>query len=184
LTLSELGAAIGIERSTSTSYSYEKVVKDQVEYCGSFLELQNKNEVSLIHQSAKDYLLRKTEDSDPKLESFRVRGDVGNLEVARKCLDYLQDDALADGALKEVGQGRNSMRIKRFPLLPYAALHWPERARACSLLAKELLDLSLPFFQKESILRSKWSSFYSEGRESPPSGLLRIASYFGIIGWV
>jgi hypothetical protein len=95
LTLSELSAAIETAVMPSATFNCVEVMRDQVLHCGYFLTI-NKDEVGLIHQSAQDYLLRKTLDSNPELEVFRVKEEVGNLEITRKCLDYLQNGALTD----------------------------------------------------------------------------------------
>ncbi|KAF4609832.1 hypothetical protein G7Y89_g15791 [Cudoniella acicularis] len=96
LTLSELSIAIDIR--SSTSFSQDEVMRDQVSYCGYFLTIKE-DKVGLIHQSAKDYLLRTIPDLNPELESFRIKEKVGNLEITRKCLDYLHNGALKDGEL-------------------------------------------------------------------------------------
>jgi hypothetical protein len=44
--------------------------------------------VDLVHQSARDYLLRKEPDSDAVLEAFRLRVESSHLELARKCLNF------------------------------------------------------------------------------------------------
>jgi hypothetical protein len=122
LTLSELSVAVDIK--PSVSFSCDKAIRDQVSYCGYFLTIKE-DEVGLIHQSAKDYLLRKSCDSNPELENFRVEEDIGNQEVARKCFYYLQNGALADGAVdlnRSYGL-KNTSRLKDFPLLSYAAMY-------------------------------------------------------------
>ncbi|OBT40534.1 hypothetical protein VE00_08988 [Pseudogymnoascus sp. WSF 3629] len=117
LTLSELSAAIETAVVPSAMFSCDEVMRHQVSYCGYFLTIKE-DEVKLTHQSAKDYLLRKSRDSNPELENFRVKEDMGNLEIARKCLDYLQRGALADG---KVDLQRNYSHLKAFPLLSAAA---------------------------------------------------------------
>jgi hypothetical protein len=66
LQLQELAAAIGV-RPFSPQLTAEQVARDAVALCGSLLKVQ-KQEVSLVHQSARDYLLRKERDSDAVLE--------------------------------------------------------------------------------------------------------------------
>jgi hypothetical protein len=180
LTLSELGTAVGISNEPSDDYSFDQAVKDQVSYCGSLLTIET-NEVGLIHQSAKDYLLRKTPDPNPELEVFRVEEEAGNLEVARKCFEYLQNGAFAKG---EVDLLKDSAHLRAFPLVSYAALHWPEHARAL-VHSGDIFDLSLPFYQKKSQIRESWLKTYwsIEEHNGPPKSfkLLHLASYFGII---
>jgi hypothetical protein len=112
LTLSELSAAIETAVRPSVMFNCNEVIRDQVSYCGYFLTI--KDEAGLIHQSAKDYLLRKRRDSNPELEVFRVKEEIGNLEIARKCLDYLQNGALTNGEvdfLKNTAHKKSQIRI-------------------------------------------------------------------------
>ncbi|MCJ1392832.1 hypothetical protein MMC18_005704, partial [Xylographa bjoerkii] len=94
LTLSELSVVTETTVGPSAAFSRDETMRDQVLCCGYFLTIKG-DEVGLIHQSAKDYLLRKTHDSNSELEVFRVKEEAANLEIARKCLDYLQNGALA-----------------------------------------------------------------------------------------
>jgi hypothetical protein len=87
------GIAIITTAKSSVGLSCGEVIGDQVTFCGYFLTIE-KDEVRLIYQLAKDYLLRQIPDSNRKLEFFR------NLEIARKCLAYLQNGALADSVVK------------------------------------------------------------------------------------
>ena len=180
LTLSELSAAIEIDVTASAMFDCEEVMRDHVLYCGYFLTIKQ-DEVGLIHQSAKDYLLRKTCDPNPDLEFFRVKEDVANLEIARNCLDYLHNGALADGM---VYLQKNTLYLKAFPLLSYAVLHWPEHARSLARSA-DIFDLSLPFYNKKSEIRESWLKTYwaSEMYNNLPMSftLLHLASYFGIL---
>ncbi|PQE04769.1 hypothetical protein CJF30_00004577 [Rutstroemia sp. NJR-2017a BBW] len=184
LKLSELGVAIGIETGPLDDFTLADVVRDHILSCGYFLTIKEDDEVGLIHQSAKDYLLRKTRDSNPELEFFRVKEEVGNLEVARKCLNYLQDYAVPVSCAVD----RPSFKENRsLPLLSYAALHWYKHARsiACS---EDIFDLSLPFYQKESPARQGWLVIGTylkpeDGFECPhpTSSLLHIVSSLGIL---
>ena len=180
LTLSEMSVAIEITARSSDIFSCDEVMRDQVSYCGYFLTIEE-DKVGLIHQSAKDYLLRKTCDSNPELEFFRVKEEAANLEIARKCLNYLQNGTLAAG---EVDLKTNTSHLKAFPLLPYAVLHWPEHARSLAR-SEDIFDLSLPFYHKKSQIRESWLKTYwaAGGYVNPPGSftLLHLASYYGIL---
>lgn len=182
LTVSEL--SIAIETSTRHSvfdFSHDEVTRGQISYCGYFLTIKD-DEVSLIHQSAKDYLLRETPDSNPELEAFRINKRVGNLEITRSCFDYLQNGALANGAfsLKE-----DISRVKDFPFISYAVLHWPEHARSLAW-SDDVFDLSLPFYAKNSQVRESWLKTYGAAKKIRHGRLesftlLHLASYLGIL---
>ena len=181
LTLSELSDVIEIPAGPSVAFSREERMKDQVSYCGHFLTIKG-DEVGLIHQSAKDYLLRKTPDTNPQLEVFRFSEEVVNLEITRKCLNYLQNSALGDGSFNPY---LIYSYLKTFPLLLYAILYWPEHARSLSR-SKDVFNPSLPFFNKKSDARECWLKAYWNMKEldDPPKSftLLHLASYFGILG--
>ena len=180
LTLSELSIAIETTVEPSiVAFDHDERIRDQVSYCGSFLMIKE-DEVGLVHQSAKEYLLRKTWDSNPDLEVFRVKEEVANLEIARRCLDYLHAGALGNGEPKLF---RNIKHLRAFPFLSYAALHWHEHARSLAR-SEDIFDLSLPFYHEKSQIRMSWLKAYwaLQGGEPPESfTLLHLASCFGIL---
>ncbi|KFY68330.1 hypothetical protein V498_10663 [Pseudogymnoascus sp. VKM F-4517 (FW-2822)] len=180
LSLSELSAAIDIVITPSTSFSRDEVMRDKISHCGYFLTVKN-DEVSLIHQSAKDYLTRKTPDSNPTLEFFRLKEEVGHIEIARKCFDYLQNGALAGG---KVDLSSNSLHLKAFPLLSYAALNWPHHTKYVPR-SEYIVDPSHPFYEKKSQTWESWLKTYwaATSEEGPPDLFtpLHLASWFGIL---
>ena len=181
LTFSELSIAIGT--TASPALTRDEMIRDQVLYCGNILVIKE-DEVALIHQSAKDYLLRTTCDTNPALEFFRVKEEAANLEIARKCLDYLQSGALENRECEPGQLLRNPGHLRTFPLLSYAVLHWHEHARSVAR-SEDIFDLSRPFYHKTSPIRTSWLKAYwdSEFCERPPNSftLLMLASYFGIL---
>ena len=184
LTLSELSTAIETTVSSSVGLSCDEVIRDQVAFCGYFLTIKQ-DEVGLIHQSAKDYLLRKTPDPNHKLEFFRIEEEKANLEIAQKCLAYLQNGALADGAVGlEDRYFKDTSRLKAFPLLSYATLHWPEHARFLAS-SEDIFDLSLPFYEEKSLIRYFWQATCRTAKvyEDLPwsCSLLHLVSYFNVV---
>ncbi|OBT75198.1 hypothetical protein VF21_06136 [Pseudogymnoascus sp. 05NY08] len=180
LSLLELSAALEIAVEPSASFRRDEVMRDKVSHCGNFL-IVKKDEVGLIHQSAKDYLLRKIRDLNPELEFFRVKEEVGNREITRKCLDYLQNGALASG---KVDLSTNSPDLKAFPLLLYAALHWPQHARSL-VGSKDISNPSYTFYHENSLSRESWlKSYWAAIEDERPPHLftpLHLASCFGIL---
>ena len=148
--------------------------------------------VCLIHQSAKDYLLRKTQDSNPVLEDFRVKEDVANHEIAKRCLDYLQSGALEYQKPVVSWVLQDAYHLRAYPLLSYAALQWPGHARHLASSA-DVFDLSQPAWKRESAIRTSWLKVYwawgledSYGRMGPPESfsILHLASFLGIFSLV
>lgn len=87
LTLHELAAAVDIK--PLPFLNREQVIRDYISLCESFLTIR-KDEVSPIHQSAKDYLLRESPDSNPILEQyFRIVPERIHFQLAQACLGHL-----------------------------------------------------------------------------------------------
>jgi ankyrin repeat protein len=174
LTLSELSAVVDIPFKPATCFEPNEAMRDQVSNCGYFLTIKD-DEVSLIHQSAKEYLLHKS-----KLEDFRVKEEVGNLEIATKCFYYLQELARWDSEVHL----KDTTLLKEFPFLSYAILHWPEHARFLAR-SESIFDLSTPFYSNKSQIPMSWIKAYCDirGEAGPPHSytLLHLASYFGIL---
>ncbi len=186
LTLSEMSAAIELGVEPSSNFTRDDVMREKLSYCGYFLTIRER-EISLIHQSPKEYLLRGSQDSNPVLELLRIPEKTGNLEIARKCFEYLQNGALAEGPV-DLGE-RKPSRLDSFPLLSYAVLYWPEHAKSLSG-SNSMFDLSQPFYNENSHVRDSWlwtvRSQY-RGQTSPRDDspeirkLLHWASWLGIL---
>jgi ankyrin repeat protein len=181
LQLQELAAATEV-RPSSTQVTIEQAIRNAIALCGPLLKVQEQ-EVSLIHQSARDYLQRKERDSDTVLEGFRLIAESSHLELAQKCVDCVAQSDLQHRVINlDAKPGP-----KESPLLRYATLHWPEHAKSCSALAAKLFDSSGLFLQKESCLRDNWWKTYNEMKEEYQrvrSPLLHIACILEIVPWV
>lgn len=96
--LQELAAATGV-RPFSALVTIEQAICDAIALCGPLLKVQEQ-EVSLVHQSARDYRLRKERDSDAVLEAFRLDTEGAHLELAQNCLDCIAKSDLQYRAIK------------------------------------------------------------------------------------
>lgn len=63
-------------------FSRKKAMKDQILSCEFFLDII-KDTVTLVYQSVKNYFLRKTNDSNAELKTFRIKKNEENLKLAR-----------------------------------------------------------------------------------------------------
>jgi ankyrin repeat protein len=182
LTLLEIAIAIGL-KSPSSSISLEHAMMDEIILCGSFLEVQY-SEVTLIHQSVRDYLLDERQQNTPVLEAFRIKPNEAHFEMAQTCLECVQQSSLQQKPLGPI------VRPGESPLLRYAAQHWLEHAASCSDLTAGLFDSTQSFFTHNRGLRDRWWEFYGERStwewmyhgEPPP--LLHIACRLEIVSWV
>ncbi|KAH7066499.1 NACHT and ankyrin domain protein [Paraphoma chrysanthemicola] len=87
LELLELAAAINI-KPASNLINEEQSVRDAISACGPFLKIDDEV-VTLVHQSARDYLLRETPDDEPVLEAFRIRPSTTHLKIAQACFECI-----------------------------------------------------------------------------------------------
>ncbi|KAJ6199864.1 hypothetical protein J3E72DRAFT_172055, partial [Bipolaris maydis] len=124
LQLKELAAAVGIQ--ANSQMTVEHVARDAVDLCGPLLKTQEQI-ISLVHQSARDYLLRVECDSNPVLETFRFNSEIAHLELAQKCLDCISQSDLRCRMIDL----NFELDSQVSPLLRYAALHWPKHAKSC-----------------------------------------------------
>ena len=95
LQLQELAAAAGVQ-SFPPHLSTGQATRSAITSYGPLLKVQDQ-EVSLIHQSARDYLLRKERHNDAVLEAFRFDSQSAHLELARKCIDCIAQSSLQHG---------------------------------------------------------------------------------------
>ena len=179
LTLPELAIALGTR--APEIISGDQAIQDHVRSCGAFVKIKEDG-IGLVHQSARDYLLREEPDKDPMLERFRIKQKEANFELARTCFEYIQNGPFSNGPIDI----RDTLHLRKFPLLNYAALHWPEHARRCSDLGEKIFDLSGPFYQKKSLVFENWWKTYRRSADEawnlPETfSLLHSASYFGIL---
>jgi ankyrin repeat protein len=181
LHLQELAAATDV-RPSSSRLTVDQATRDAVALCGPLLKVQMR-EVSLVHQSARDYLLRTERDSDAVLETFRLEAESAHLKLAQECLDCIAQSDLQHRVI-DLNAEPDSQAS---PLLRYATLHWPEHAKSCSALVAKLFDSYGLFLQKESSLRIHWWEAYDKmvgGYQDECPTLLHMACTFEIIPWV
>ncbi|KAF3028327.1 hypothetical protein E8E12_000223 [Didymella heteroderae] len=180
LELRELAAAVGVQ-AASPRMTAEDAARDAVALCGPLLRLQ-KQEVSLVHQSARDYLLREVRASDTVLEAFRLTAEPSHLELARNCLDCIAQSSLQHRAINLDAE----LDAQESPLLRYATLHWPEHAKSCYTLAAKLFDPYGLFLKQKSPLRENWWTAYSKRFRSDqlgPPPLLHLACSLEVMPW-
>jgi hypothetical protein len=183
LKLLEIANAIGL-KSSSSSISLEHAIMDEITLCGSFLKVKD-SEVTLIHQSVRDYLLNERQQNDPVLEAFQIKANEAHLKMAQTCLECVQQSILQHEFLDM----QKPPGSRESPLLRYAAQHWLQHAALCSDLAGDLFDSTQFFFAQNCPLRDNLWRIYTESAnifvftmEPPP--LLHIACVLEIFPWV
>lgn len=167
LSLLELAAAI--EQHMPQHFDSEQTARECVALCTPLIALQGET-VALVHQSAKDYFLRRDEDVDPVLETFRIKAADAHLILAETCLSKLDGDS---------------------PLAAYACSYWPEHARQCASNEELLVTRNNHFFAKASKLREQWWQQYVRHDKGYNENVypdrhvprLHMACYLGLERW-
>ncbi|CAH0053594.1 unnamed protein product [Clonostachys solani] len=169
--VAQLAEAVGIQASEHLSRN--QICLHHIESCGHLLQVhdndcsllsQDGNEteksmfnstekssstVTLVHQSAKDFLTQ--QNLSPRIKSFQVHEARGDLLIMERLLYLMQGDWIR--VLPEIGfQGNAS-----YPLLDYARKWWTYHLR--QLKNKDLLNLvekNKSFFADHSDIRDRW----------------------------
>jgi ankyrin repeat protein len=185
-----------LHRTASTTTDIESAREQHLHRTASTttdIESARDQYVYLIHQSAKDYLLRSGPDPDPELELFRVTEYSATQEIATRCFHYLQDDTLCHMPFKGHFL-EDTARLKTFPLLSYAVSHWHTHGKHLES-TENIFDMSHTFYQPESKVRKLWlESLKSIGLRTPGIAefrkeyeletggpVLHMAAYFGLL---
>lgn len=181
LELKELAYAVGVYPS-SPLITPEQVIRDKIALCGPLLKIQGKD-ISLVHQSARDYLLRREPDSVAVLEAFRINLEESHFMLARTSLECVVKSVLRHAPLNP----RAVSYPQESPLFEYAVDYWPKHASGCPTLAVQLLDSAALFFENDSPLRKNWWELYHDRHHiyiHPYWPLLHMLCYLGITPWI
>lgn len=191
LKLEELEIAIGLSAQVVTN---RNSLKQIIDLCGNLVAIRD-GEVSLVHQSTKDFLLSPGSSlrQDARLRQFHMSEEATHSEVAQACIAYLQGGSLAKGAVQVLATkgstlaGSDQKYLAKFPLLTYAVINWTEHASHTPLHG---LNFASPFFAPKSAIRQTWwESYWISTRSkrawrwtTPTSfSLLHLAAYFGVL---
>jgi ankyrin repeat protein len=186
LSLAELAAATNTQPLDDVDV--EQAIRDRVKMCGPLLKIRE-GHVSLVHQSAKEYLTRHGIDQDTTLEMFRFSPEEVHLEVASRCIDCIGQSRMRH---QLVMQWQLPVSVfgdpdpEYSPLIWYAVYNWPQHARLASTLAEHLISNN-ELFEDGSILRHRWWELYQERGPydmTVKEPALHIACYLGIDVWV
>jgi len=132
LTILELGTAVGILLDEDLGLSCEDLTRDQIKSCGHLLIVSQSaagEQVGLVHQSVKDYLLHGIPRNQSILVFFQVTDKVAHREIAKRCSDYLRNGPLTDGIIDlqpDHYLQTYTKSLERYPLVPYAASYLME----------------------------------------------------------
>jgi hypothetical protein len=153
----------------------DRAAQDHISLCKPLISVQGEK-VVLVHQSAKDYLLRTEPDDDPVVESARIKKAESHLAMADRCLMALGGDTAL-------------VRLR------YAQEFWPEHAKRCGTLATSWISSNQYFFGQRSEPRECWWQFYVYNtlhhfsdlpleEHEPERPRLHIACLIGFTQWI
>ncbi|KAK0766416.1 hypothetical protein N5P37_000139, partial [Trichoderma harzianum] len=172
MTLEELKTAVSL--LCNTPIDSTQIMCDRIASCGPILRISGGHDTgtcSLVHQSARNYLLREEVDTDPILEEFRIEGKEAHTSLARICLACIETSDFRHKPLNIT----DASVLKKSPLLGYATKHWPEHARHTA----EDLDFPKTFFQKKDDLWKHWWQSYTKARNKHNMTPLMLAAEEG-----
>ena len=182
LTLSELSEVI--DAPASDLMSPEQAVRDVVTKAKGLLKIQG-TEVTLIHASAREFLLSVDAGQEAGAEKVLIGMEELQYELAQSCYNVIIGSRLSKSEKKI-----SSLSDKDEPkLLKYAIKYWMEHVKA-SGWAEKNFDPEAEFFQRESKIRKNWwTSYLEDSQNDDPknfnrASLLHLGAYFGIEVWV
>lgn len=173
LTLSEMDVAFQLATDTPNAQKHDDLELDEDrlkseirQICGLFVFI-NDGRIYLIHQTAKEFLVAKGgacgSASTWKGSLCRQRSDTIMMQVCARYL--LFRDIQPDWHLFE--KDRIEISAQKYPLIDYAAKHWPAHARGVNLGDETTQNLIYELYNaEESSSGSCWYiQAYADGRE-------------------
>lgn len=150
LTLNQLAEAVVLEE-TDRDLNDDFRLTDPasvIEICHGLIQVED-GYVTLAHDSIRACLLSDWIRKSP-VAQFWLDPTIGHKTIMRKCLAYLLFDEFAKGHIKD--RQEYVRRCRRYPLIDYAAICWPDHAANTHL---EIMDeqLILDFFKTKSLPR-------------------------------
>ncbi|KAG8525642.1 uncharacterized protein KY384_000402 [Bacidia gigantensis] len=181
LTLQELSEVIGTQPSESVS---EQSVLDSVTTTEGLLKVSG-NEVTLIHSSARDFLVNFDTSNVEALKRAPEEIEALHCEIAQYCYEVILRSNLRRSEIK-ISERPDTAEPK---MLKYAIKYWMEHVKL-SNWAEDNFNPNDEFFQKDSKLRKNWWTAHLEDSQNddPKSfnvaSFLHLAAYFGIVPWI
>lgn len=207
LTLQELAGAVGLDHAANN------VVPDYVTHCGDMLVTSDrkgtqrkskgtrkKNDciLTIVHQSAKDYLLQEEAAAQPINDDFRLLAQASHTEAARTCLQYLikylneNDEIWRD--LRDKCRcastrlwGWYETYIEKAPLSPffkYSLQNWTYHAKEASTHSEILFtEFDASFFSPSSALYPLLTRSIGNGLPRDFPSPIHLASIIGATSW-
>jgi ankyrin repeat domain-containing protein 50 len=192
--LEELAIACEFQESSESSRmnmdELVQSIKGDIGLCGPILNIR-KGRVNLIHQSAKDFLLRENDSLPIEPHSnFRIKPAEAHAILMRQCLKYLSSDEFDIGPLPIPAVYKDPdlfhTHMEKCAFLGYSTKYWPEHFLHSTKLEQVSLKSIRDFFQLSENSAAWFQIFFflNEGHygKCPLGGTaLHFATYLGNI---
>ncbi|KAI9778286.1 MAG: hypothetical protein M1816_004153 [Peltula sp. TS41687] len=177
LTVAEMEHAMTVSRgATKIDKNHVIRITELASLSAGLISIDNNQFPRLTHETAENYFRSNQDSVFPGAE----------LEIAERCLAYLQLDAFSNGpclGLKEFREFEEL--IEEYPFLEYAALYWGNHARRSS--AEIIAPAALMFLRSESHLASSVQAMWYTDTHNSDSwdveyvvAALHIVAFFGL----
>ncbi|GAB7326336.1 hypothetical protein MBLNU13_g10302t1 [Cladosporium sp. NU13] len=160
----ELGLIINDD--SSKSVAPRQLVLDHLTICGSFITIKD-SMVSLVHESARDYLSLAYDGNTTILKDFHMQASDVHSEIAKACLDHIAREYGRDTSIGKLdSHARRSLTRteEAQSFLEYATSHWPEHMRQSGQDFKQSVVVSSSFFANTPVMRNKWWKAFRESQ--------------------
>ncbi|KAL7917441.1 ankyrin repeat-containing domain protein [Trichoderma austrokoningii] len=180
LTLTELASALKIK--STDLLDREAILRGKLIHCGHFLGILN-NVISLVHQSAYDFLTRRVASHDDKIPWFSLSSvEMEQSTLASACIAYFHDAFDQDeGIFQREHEGIRWPRYQRWPRYPffdYAARQWHKHFSHAHQHGIKVLKEYSEFFFGNSPVWKHWTRVILGGDDNRE--LLSVAAELGL----
>lgn len=184
LTLNELASVLGMQ--PTSLLDKEAVLRGKLAYCGHLISISD-DKISLVHQSAYDFLTRHIPDHG-KVPWFSLSSvEVEHSKLASICIAYFYDVFLKDEDICrytdrflamdyiQLAEKQTKERLQ-YPFIEYAMQQWDNHFNHSSKQGVNIMDQYPQFFSDSSIwkLWAKWKFTYTYDE------LLSVVADFGL----
>ncbi|KAI9705292.1 MAG: hypothetical protein M1820_005291 [Bogoriella megaspora] len=121
--------------------------------CGHLVYVDTQSRVQMVHQTARDYLLRASD----KIE-FAIDARAGHKDIAMACLQYLNSSEMK--APKHRRLSATSVAKQRSPFVAYASNHFFEHVRFVSSIDDDILYAVVKFLRSSNVL--SWIEYVAQ----------------------
>ncbi|KAF4634517.1 hypothetical protein G7Y89_g3587 [Cudoniella acicularis] len=143
LTVEELEAALRIQTKDKGIFALEKFISSR---CGHLVYVDRYKKVRMIHQTAKEFLLRDDLDSE-----FAIKGRDAHSELADTCLQYLTSEEMKAPRSRKLITPSDQRMKKRSSFADYACTSFSDHLRRVDTTSDTYMDL-LDKFLRSNIL--------------------------------